>query len=338
MKNARGVWVLGEQRNGRIHPVSYELLAWGRSLADQIGVPLECIIAGHGITEDANQLIAHGADRVRCFDHRQLEVFRVDPYVRLMERLIRDCEPEILLAAATTMGRTLMPVLAANLHTGLTADCTELAIDPNERLLLQTRPAIGGNVMATIKTLSHRPQMATVRPKSRRPMPPDESRTGEIVAEHIDESLLGSRVSRLGFVEDLTMGSSIQDTDLVIAGGRGLKTAKRFAGLFEIAERLGGVVGASRCVVDQGWAPYAHQIGLSGKSVSPSTYIALGISGSPNHLAGMASAELIIAVNNDPDAPIFQAADVGIVADLADFLPAWLERLRRGAEEDRGRS
>ena len=338
MKNARGVWVLGEQRNGRIHPVSYELLAWGRSLADEIDVPLECIIAGHGITEDANQLIAHGADRVRCFDHRQLEVFRVDPYVRLMERLIRDHEPEILLAAATTMGRTLMPVLAANLHTGLTADCTELAIDPNERLLLQTRPAIGGNVMATIKTLSHRPQMATVRPRSRPPIPADESRTGEIVAEFIDESQLGSRVSRLGFMEDLTMGSSIQDADVVISGGRGLRTPKRFTDLFEIAERLGGVVGASRCAVDQGWAPYAHQVGLSGKSVSPTTYIALGISGSPNHLAGMSSAERIIAVNNDPDAPIFQVADVGIVADRADFLPAWLQRLRRGTGEERGSS
>lgn len=337
MTSGRAVWILGEQRNGRIHPVSYELLAWGRSLADELDAPLECVIAGYGTTKDAKQLIAHGADRVRCLDHRQLEIFRVDPYVRLMERLIREYEPEILLAAATTMGRTLMPVLAANLHTGLTADCTELAIDPNERLLLQTRPAIGGNVMATIKTPLHRPQMATVRPKSRHPMPADELRTGEVAAEFIDEKLLGSRVSRLGFVEDLTMGSSIQDADVVIAGGRGLRTSKRFADLFEIAERLSGVVGASRCAVDQGWAPYAHQIGLSGKSVSPTTYIALGISGSPNHLAGMSSSERIIAVNNDPDAPIFQVADVGIVADLADFLPAWLERLRRRDEGQGGR-
>ena len=337
MTSGRAVWILGEQRNGRIHPVSYELLAWGRSLADELDAPLECVIAGYGTTEDAKQLIAHGADRVRCLDHRQLEIFRVDPYVRLMERLIRQYEPEILLAAATTMGRTLMPVLAANLHTGLTADCTELAIDPNERLLLQTRPAIGGNVMATIKTPLHRPQMATVRPKSRHPMPADELRTGEVAAEFIDEKLLGSRVSRLGFVEDLTMGSSIQDADVVIAGGRGLRTSKRFADLFEIAERLSGVVGASRCAVDQGWAPYAHQVGLSGKSVSPTTYIALGISGSPNHLAGMSSSERIIAVNNDPDAPIFQVADVGIVADLADFLPAWLERLRRRDEGQGGR-
>ncbi|MFC2078573.1 electron transfer flavoprotein subunit alpha/FixB family protein [Candidatus Bipolaricaulota bacterium] len=336
MKKARGVWVLGEQCSGRIHPVSYELLAWGRSLADGLEVPLECLIAGHEIADEAKRLIAHGADRVRCLEHQQLETFRVDPYVRLTEQLIRKHGPEILLAAATTMGRTLMPVLAANLHTGLTADCTELAVDPVERLLLQTRPAIGGNVMATIKTPNHRPQMATVRPKSHRPLLPDESRTGEIVAELVDESLLDSRVSRLGFEKDLTMGSSIQDADVIIAGGRGLRTSKRFADLFEIAECLGGVVGASRCAVDQGWAPYAHQVGLSGKSVSPSTYIALGISGSPNHLAGMASADRIIAVNNDPDAPIFQVADVGIVADLACFLPAWLERLRARCEGQGG--
>jgi len=335
MNEARGVWVLGEQRDGQIHPVSFELLAWGRALADDLGVPLECLIGGHGVVQGANQLIAHGADRVRCLDHRRLGTFRVDSYAQPIEYLIRKHTPEILLAAATTMGRTLMPVLAANLRTGLTADCTELTIDPAERLLLQTRPAIGGNVLATIKTPQHRPQMATVRPKSRRPMPSDESRTGDIVTEFVDERLLDSRVSRLGFTEDLTKGSSIQDAEIVIAGGRGLRTPKRFGELFTIAERLDAVVGASRCAVDQGWVPYAHQVGLSGKSVSPTLYIALGISGSPNHLAGMSSADRIIAVNNDPDAPIFQVANVGIVADLAEFLPAWLERLR-SKDEGRG--
>lgn len=337
MTPERAVWVLGEQRNGTIHPVSYELLAWGRSLADDLGVSLECVIAGHEITADASNLIAQGADCVRCLDHRDLEVFQVDAYARLIEGLVREHQPDILLASATTMGRTLMPVLAAILHTGLTADCTGLSISLEERLLLQTRPAIGGNVLATIKTPLHRPQMATVHPKARRPLPADTSRKGEIVVVPIDERLLHSRVSRVGFSEDLTMGSSIQDAELVIAGGRGLRTAKRFADLFEIAELLGGVVGASRCAVDMGWAPHAHQVGLSGKSVSPTTYIALGISGSPNHLAGMSSADRIIAVNNDPDAAIFQVSDVGIVADLADFLPAWLDRLRvQGEEKGRG--
>jgi electron transfer flavoprotein alpha subunit len=336
MSTGRAIWVLGEQRNGSIHPVSYELLAWGRTLADDLGVRLECVVAGHGVTNDAQQLIVHGADCVRCLDHPQLGIFRVDPYARLIELLIREHEPQILLAAATTMGRTLMPVLAAILHTGLTADCTGLSIDLGERLLLQTRPAIGGNVLATIKTPAHRPQMATVHPKSRRPLAADPCRSGEIVVAPIDERLLASRVSRLHFEPDLTLGSSIQDADLIIAGGRGLRTGKRFADLFEIAERLGGVVGASRCAVDQGWASHAHQVGLSGKSVSPTTYVALGISGSPNHLAGMSSSDRVIAVNNDPDAPIFHVADIGIVADLADLLPAWLDRLRRQDEGHEG--
>ncbi|MBU1049513.1 electron transfer flavoprotein subunit alpha/FixB family protein [Candidatus Bipolaricaulota bacterium] len=334
MTVARGVWVLGEQRNGRIHPVSYELLAWGRALADDLHVYLECVMVGTGITAAAKSLIAHGADRVRCLEHSELLTFRVDPYARIVESLVREHQPEILLAAATTMGRTLMPVLAAHLHTGLTADCTGLSIDPNERLLLQTRPAIGGNVLATIKTPEHRPQMATVHPKARRPLAADPSRVGEIVVETIDESLLGSRVLRLGFEEDLTMASSLQDAELIVAGGRGLRTAKRFSDLFEIAAHLGGVVGASRCAVDLGWASHAHQVGLSGKSVSPTTYIALGISGSPNHLAGMSSAERVIAINSDADAPIFQVADVGLVADLADLLPRWLDRLRARKRRD----
>ena len=328
MRAGQGIWTLGEQRDGKIHRVSYELLAWGRDLADSLGEPLTCLIAGAGVSMEANTLIAHGADRVFCLDHPELGVFRVDPFVALMERVLRDHAPDVFLASATTMGRTLMPVLAARLHTGLTADCTGLTMDKEERLLLQTRPAIGGNVMATIKTPEHRPQMATVRPKSKKPLPRDDTRQGEIAAVPVDESLLASRVQRLEFALDATHGSSIQDAELVIAGGRGLRTSKRFEVLFEIADRLGGVVGASRCAVDQGWAPYAHQVGLSGKTVSPTTYVALGISGSPNHLAGMSSADRIIAVNNDPDAPIFQIADVGIVADLADFLPLWLEQLR----------
>jgi electron transfer flavoprotein alpha subunit len=322
------VWVLGEQRQGAIHAVSHELLAWGRSLADDLEVPLECVLVGHGVFEQAGTLISYGADRVFCLDAEDLGVFRVEPYAQLLEKEIRLQRPDIVLAAATTMGRTLMPVLAARLHTGLTADCTGLAIDRTERLLLQTRPAIGGNVLATIVTRQHRPQMATIRPKARRPLPADPGRCGEMVRVEVDSGSLQSRVVRIGFREDTTHGSSLQDADLVVAGGRGLRTPKRFDDLYEIAERLGGVVGASRCAVDQGWAPYAHQVGLSGKSVAPDTYIALGISGSPNHLAGMSSARQIIAVNNNPDAPIFQVADIGIVADLAEFVPAWLTRLR----------
>lgn len=325
----RGVWVSGEERNGTIHSVSYELLAWGRGLADKLGEELTCVILGQSVLDQAQELIYCGADKVLVVNHADLGIFRVDPYARILEALIAKYRPEILLASATTMGRTVMPVLAARIHTGLTADCTGLDIDAEERLLLQTRPAIGGNVMATIKTPEHRPQMATVRPKSKRPLARDPTRQGEIVEERFDESLLTSRVVRTGFEPDTTSDAPIQDADIVVAGGKGFKNAKGFALTFEIAGRLGGAVGASRTAVDQGWVSYAHQVGLSGKSVTPKLYMALGISGSPNHLAGMSSAEIVVAVNKDPEANIFKVADFGIVGDLAEVVPVLLERLDR---------
>jgi len=216
-----GVWVLGEERNGTIHSVSYELLAWGRGLADKLGEELTCVILGQSVLDQAQELIYCGADKVLVVNHADLGIFRVDPYARILEALIAQYRPEILLASATTMGRTVMPVLAARIHTGLTADCTGLDIDAEERLLLQTRPAIGGNVMATIKTPKHRPQMATVRPKSKRPLPRDPARQGEIVEERFDESLLTSRVVRTGFEPDTTSDAPIQDADIVVAGGKG---------------------------------------------------------------------------------------------------------------------
>jgi len=326
---ARGIWVLGEERNGRIHTVSFELLAWGRGLADAVGETLTCVILGAAVTEQASSLIAHGADRVVAVSHPGLGVFLPDPHVRVLTRLVKEYEPEVLLASATTMGRTLMPILAARLHTGLTADCTGLEMEPAERLLLQSRPAIGGNVMATIKTPSHRPQMATVRPRSRNPLPRDAARRGEIIEERVDEEELASCVKRLGFEPDPTSEAPIEDADVVIAGGKGFKNAKGFAQTFEIATHLGGAVGASRPAVDQGWVGYAHQVGLSGKSVTPKLYMALGISGSANHVAGMSSAETVVAVNKDPEAGIFRIADFGIVGSLEDVVPVLLERLDR---------
>jgi electron transfer flavoprotein alpha subunit len=323
----RGVWVLGEERNGTIHSVSYEMLAWGRDLADKLGEDLTCIILGESVLDQAQGLIYRGADKVLAVNHVDLAVFRVDPYARILATLIKKYHPEIFLASATTIGRTVMPVLAARIHTGLTADCTDLDIDVEERLLLQSRPAIGGNVLATIKTPKHRPQMATVRPKSKRPLPQDSSRQGKITEEQFDESFVASRVARLAFEPDTTSDAPIQNADIVVAGGKGLKNAKGFTQVFEIAGRLGGAVGASRVAVDQGWVSYAHQVGLSGKSVTPKLYMALGISGSPNHLAGMSSSEAIVAINKDPDANIFKLADFGIVGDLVEIMPILLERL-----------
>ena len=328
----KGVWVLGEERDGLIHPVSYELLAWGRNLADELHVELACVILGKHVRDQAQELILRGADRVYTVNHDKLGVFRVDPYARIVAALIEKHRPEIVLASATTMGRTLMPVLAAKIHTGLTADCTELDVEPSTRLLLQTRPAIGGNVMATIKTPEHRPQMATVRPKSKKPLPRDPSRKGEIVEEHFGEEYLYSRVKQLSFEPDVTSEAPIQDADVVVAGGKGLKDGKNFDLVFKLTKALGGAVGASRIAVDQGWIPYSHQVGLSGKSVTPRLYVALGISGSAAHLAGMSSAEVIVAINKDPGANIFKVADFGIVGDLFEIVPALLERLKQCSE------
>lgn len=325
----KGVWVLGEERNGVIHPVSYELLAWGRNLADKLGVDLACVILGERVRDQAQELVFRGADRVYFVNHAKLGVFTVDPYARIVAALIEKYRPEIVLASATTMGRTLMPVLAAKIHTGLTADCTGLDVETSARLLLQTRPAIGGNVMATIKTPEHRPQMATVRPKSKKPLPRDPSRKGEIVEERFGEEYLLSRVKRLSFEPDETSETPIQDADVVVAGGKGLKDGKNFDLVFGLAKAFGGAVGASRIAVDQGWIPYSHQVGLSGKSVTPRLYVALGISGSVAHLAGMSSAEVIVAVNKDPGANIFKVADFGIVGDIFEIVPTLLQRLNQ---------
>jgi electron transfer flavoprotein alpha subunit len=225
-----------------------------------------------------------------------------------------------------------MPVLAAKLRTGLTADCTGLEIDTGERLLIQTRPAIGGNVMAMIKTPERRPQMATVRPRSRRPLPDDRFRSGTVIQEAIEPGELESRIHCLRFEPDPTSDLPIQEAEVVVAGGRGMKGAKGFGTLFNLARCLGGAVGASRAAVDQGWVPYSHQVGLSGKSVTPKVYLAMGISGSANHLAGMSGSEVIVAVNRDPEADMLRLADLAIVGDVGEVLPALVERLAsRGA-------
>jgi electron transfer flavoprotein alpha subunit len=328
VENYKGVWTLGEVREGEIHPVSYELLAWGKDLADKLDVELGSIIIGHGIQDKANELIYRGADKVYIVDNPALEHFRVDPYSSILASLVEENKPEIFIASATTTGRTLMPVCAVKLETGLTADCTGLDIDTEERLLIQTRPAIGGNIMATIKTPTARPQMSTVRPKSKRPLPIDKSRKGEIIVKEFGEEYLASRVKRLNFLKEEAVGAPIQDADIIISCGKGLKDGMKLDIIHELAELLGGSVGASRKAVDLGWIPYSHQVGLSGKTVSPKLYIACGISGAVQHLAGMSSAETVIAINSDPDADIFRTADFGIVGDVFEVIPLFIQKLK----------
>lgn len=337
-----GVMIVGEQRLGDVHPVTFELLARGRKLADKLGAKLSCAMIGSGLGESAHEIIARGADVVYLIDDPSFAWFLPGIYARALERLIRSAMPEIVIAAATTSGRTLMPIVAARLCTGLTADCTELDIDVSERLLLQTRPAIGGNVMATIKTPQARPQMATVRPKSARPLPRDDRRAGRVVqVKPVGEDAVLAGCCAAGCaapgrglevllesVRDTTQEVSVQDAEVIVTGGKGLKSKDNFRMIEELASSLRAAVGATRDVVDLGWISYPHQIGLSGKTVAPRLYIAVGVSGSVQHLAGMQTAETIIAVNRDKDAQIFKVADFGIVGDLFEVVPEMITKIR----------
>jgi len=323
-----GVWILAEQSGGRVARVSHELLARARDLANQRKTDLSAVIFGHDIdTGDLQGLSDHGADRVLAVEGPQLEHFLVEPYAACLLKLIDEHKPEIVIAAATTTGRTLMPYVAVKANAGLTADCTELAIEPETGNLLQTRPAIGGNILATIKTPTHRPQMATVRPHSTRPAEPQPGRAGQVVRLGPPPDLPGGRVRRIGF-EPNPEEHSVSVAGCVVAVGRGIKKGQNIPLVESLADALDAALGASRDVVDRGWLSYGHQVGLSGKTVSPRLYVAVGISGSIQHLAGMQTAETIVAVNSDPGAQIFQVADFGIVGNLFDVVPVLTERIR----------
>jgi electron transfer flavoprotein alpha subunit len=278
------------------------------------------------------ELIQRGADEVYSIQDPRLENFVCESYAKVLTRLIKTYQPSIILAAATSSGRTLMPYLAIKVNAGLTADCTELDIEEGTGNLLQTRPAIGGNIMATIKTPDHRPQMATVRPKSSRMLPKDTSRLGKIITVPVTDDMLDNRVEILGYRKDATDFVNVEEADIIIAGGKGLKKAENLNMIRKLADAFGGVVGASREAVDRGWIGYPHQIGLSGKTVSPKLYIGIGISGAIQHLAGIKTSEIIVSINSDPEASLHKVADFAIVGDLFQVIPEIQRRmdLRKG--------
>jgi electron transfer flavoprotein alpha subunit len=328
------VWTIAEQFEGTLKPVSFELLGWGRKLADKLGTRLASVVIGDGVGHDAMQnLIRHGADEVYSIQDPRLADFVCESYGTVLAGLVKTYRPSVILAAATSIGRTLMPYLAIRVKAGLTADCTELDIEEGTGNLLQTRPAIGGNIMATIKTPDHRPQMATVRPKSGKPLPSDPSRVGKIIAVPVGDGDIEARVKVKGYRTDVADFVNLEEADVVVAGGRGMKKAENFSLLRETAGHLGGVVGASRDAVDRGWVAYPHQIGLSGKTISPKLYLCAGISGSIQHLAGIKTSEVIVSVNSDPDANIHKIADFGIVGDLFEILPELNRRLAGRAKD-----
>ncbi len=322
-----GIWVYCEFRSGKLAPVSLELLGIGRKLADARGVKLSAVLIGYETSDSAEKLIAHGADIVYRADNPALAYFTDETYGAVLTDLIKEHQPEVVLAGATAIGRSFIPGVANTLGAGLTADCTQLDIRVDDGALLQTRPAFGGNIMATIVCPSSRPQMSTVRPKVMKELEYDGSRVGEIVEVTMDSARLQSKVRVLESVLSENDDVNIQESDILVGGGRGLDSEKGFELIRELAASLNGSVSASRAVVDSGWIGYPHQVGQTGKTVAPKLYIACGISGAIQHVAGMQSSETIVAINRDENAPIFNVADFGIVGDLFEVLPKLISKI-----------
>jgi electron transfer flavoprotein alpha subunit/NAD-dependent dihydropyrimidine dehydrogenase PreA subunit len=326
----RGVWVFAEYREGELAEVALELLGKGREIADELGEPLAALLLGaETVNKAAHKLVAFGADRVWVAEAPQLQSFLEDTYTQVIVDLVRQEKPNILLLGATAIGRSLAPKVAARLETGLTADCTGLAVDRVTRNLLQTRPAFGGNLMATILCPRHRPQMATVRPQIFTPAEEEPLRQGEIIKADLSGKVWDIRTQVLEVVNETAQNVNLEEARVIVAGGRGLGDRQNFQLIAELAAVLGGAVGASRVAVDAGWVPYAHQVGLTGKTVRPELYFACGIHGAVQHLAGMASAAIIVALNQDPAAPIFNIATYGIVGDVREVLPLLIKEFRQ---------
>ncbi len=322
----KDVFIFAEQREGKLASVSYELLGAGRRLADELDTGLSAILIG-ATSEEAGELIKWGADRVFHCGGPALDKFNDDSYAFVLSNIINEHKPAIVLAGATPIGRSFIPRVAARVRTGLTADCTSLEIDKKTGNLLQVRPAFGGNIMATILCPDYRPQMATVRPRVMKRSEYKPDRTGEIIDVKSDN--INSRTEVLEFVKEVSeISVNLHEADVIVAGGRGIGGEKGVKMLEELAESLNGVIGASRAVIDEGWIPYRHQVGQTGKTVNPRVYIACGISGAVQHLVGMQSSDIIIAINKNPEAPIFNVASLGIVGDIFEIVPMLTKKVR----------
>ena len=321
------IWVYAEQRKGKLTPVVIELLGEGKKLAAVEGVKLNAILLGHNIGALAKELIAYGAETVYCADDPLLENYTTDAYTKVIVDAVNSIKPEIMLIGATHIGRDLAPRMASRLNTGLTADCTKLEIDEEDGKILQTRPAFGGNIMATIICPENRPQMSTVRPGVMDKAEKNTANSGDIVNLDISLSASDIRTKVLEVVKSVGEQVSLTDASIIVTGGKGLGSPDGFKIIKTLADTLGGVVGSSRAAVDAGWIDRSHQVGQTGTTVKPNLYIACGVSGAIQHLAGMKESDVIVAINSDPDAPIFKVADYGIVADLYKVIPEMLEAI-----------
>jgi len=326
-KDFRGVWVFVQVDDGTPHHVTLELIGEGKKLAEELGVGVSCMLLGNIIEPVAHELSRYDIERIYAVKSPELERYRTRAFVDAAIGLIREHRPEIVLIGATSTGRDFAGGLATVLRTGLTADCTDLAVEVETRSLLQTRPAFGGNIMATIKSSRNRPQMATVRPKVFAMPHPGTERDVEVVLSESTISGDGQPTKVLEWIPSRE-GVNLADANVIVSGGRGIGKPENFAVLKELADLLGGAVGASRATVDAGWIDYSHQVGQTGRTVRPSLYIACGISGAVQHLAGMKTSDVIIAINRDPDAPIFNVATYGYVGDVMDIVPRIIDKLK----------
>ena len=329
LNDYNGVWVIGEQREGKINPVTIELIGEGRKLADQLGKELEVVIAGYEVEKEVKELLHYSVDKVYYINDPLLKDFTTDGYAISIANLIERKKPEVVLVGATSIGRDIAPRIAGKVGTGLTADCTKLEIDSTDNKLLQTRPAFGGNLMATIVCPKNRPQMSTVRPGVMAKAVRNESETGilEVVTPELTEKMIRTRLVEVLPQEKKSV--NLTDARIIVSGGRGLKRAEGFELIKELADKLGAEIGASRAAVDSGWIEHSHQVGQTGTTVRPELYIACGISGAIQHLAGMSDSKYIVAINKDAKAPIFSICDYGIEGDLYEIIPEMIESLNR---------
>jgi len=325
----RGVWTFAELKDGKLRNVSLELIGKGRDLADMLGVKLTAILLGEDLYDVAHELIGAGADEVLVANDPRLKEYTADVYVDIISNQVRERKPEVFIFGATFIGRELAPRISVRMGTGITADCTGLNIDMEKRLLLQTRPAFGGNVIATIITPESRPQMATVRPRVMEIPAIDITRKGKIIPIPVTISQKSQRLKITGHVGTSRKGVNLAEADTIVSGGKGMGSGENFKLVEDLAEALGGEVGASRDAVEEGWIASPHQVGQSGKTVRPKLYIACGIAGAVQHVAGMRDSGLILAINKDPEAQIFKVADYGIVADVKEIMPLLAKKIKQ---------
>ena len=326
---SRDVYVFVEQRDGEIQKVGIELIGKAKDLAADLGQKVVAVLLGHNIKDKAEVLIQHGAEEVVVVDHEMLAEYVTEPYTKALYKVIKECEPEIMLYGASSIGRDLAPRVSARVHTGLTADCTKLDIDPETKLLAMTRPAFGGNIMATILCENHRPQMATVRPGVMKALPKDVNAKGEVKEIKVELTDSDMNVKIREVIKAEKKAVDITEAKYLVSGGRGIGSAEFFGTLKELADVLGGEISSSRANVDAGWIDRSRQVGQTGKTVRPDLYMACGISGAIQHVAGMEGAEFIVAINKNDTAPIFDIADLGVVGDVKVIIPKLTEAIKK---------